>query len=116
MVARLRTNARRLRFSLLFPPAPPQPLLTRAPECVIIVPVSAVQLARTSRMDRALPRSPASWPAFLWSAALFTGPSSASADVPRFASLLGLIVLPAVLLYPCLGFRLFEPDESRYAQ
>jgi 4-amino-4-deoxy-L-arabinose transferase-like glycosyltransferase len=27
-----------------------------------------------------------------------------------------LLVLPAVLLYPCLSFHLFEPDESRYAQ
>ncbi|MFO0928322.1 MAG: glycosyltransferase family 39 protein [Gemmataceae bacterium] len=27
-----------------------------------------------------------------------------------------LVVLPAVLLYPCLNFHLFEPDESRYAQ
>jgi 4-amino-4-deoxy-L-arabinose transferase-like glycosyltransferase len=27
-----------------------------------------------------------------------------------------LLLVPAVLLYPCLGFRLFEPDESRYAE
>jgi 4-amino-4-deoxy-L-arabinose transferase-like glycosyltransferase len=27
-----------------------------------------------------------------------------------------LILIPGVLLYPCLGFHLFEPDESRYAQ
>jgi 4-amino-4-deoxy-L-arabinose transferase-like glycosyltransferase len=27
-----------------------------------------------------------------------------------------LIVVPAVLLYPCMAFPLFEPDEGRYAQ
>src|SRR5262249_46809437 len=27
-----------------------------------------------------------------------------------------LLVVPAILLYPRLDFRLFEPDESRYAQ
>jgi 4-amino-4-deoxy-L-arabinose transferase-like glycosyltransferase len=27
-----------------------------------------------------------------------------------------LLVLPALLLYPCLKFHLFEPDESRYAE
>jgi 4-amino-4-deoxy-L-arabinose transferase-like glycosyltransferase len=27
-----------------------------------------------------------------------------------------LLVLPAVLLYPCLSFQLFEPDEGRYAE
>jgi 4-amino-4-deoxy-L-arabinose transferase-like glycosyltransferase len=31
-------------------------------------------------------------------------------------SLLLLIILPALLLYPTLGFPLFEPDESRYAE
>ena len=32
------------------------------------------------------------------------------------AWLLDLAALPALLLYPCLAFHLFEPDESRYAQ
>ena len=34
----------------------------------------------------------------------------------RLPSLLLLIVLPALLLYPTLSFRLLEPDEGRYAQ
>jgi 4-amino-4-deoxy-L-arabinose transferase-like glycosyltransferase len=34
----------------------------------------------------------------------------------RWTSLLLLIVLPGVLLYPCLAFPLFEPDEGRYAE
>jgi 4-amino-4-deoxy-L-arabinose transferase-like glycosyltransferase len=30
--------------------------------------------------------------------------------------LLVLLILPGLLLYPCLSFYLFEPDEGRYAQ
>src|SRR5688572_7207817 len=72
--------------------------------------------ARITRMDRALPRSLLGWPSFLWSAVAFAGPSSAEAAPPRRSAVIWLLVLPAVLLYPCLGFHLFEPDESRYAQ
>jgi hypothetical protein len=63
-----------------------------------------------------LPRTLSDWPGFFWSRVLFAGPSSASEHRPRLASILLLIVLPGLLLYPCLAFRLFEPDESRYAQ
>ncbi len=64
-------------------------------------------------------------------AVLFPGPSTATqarraseghVPIPRSRfglvskALIPLIVLPGLLLYPCLGFRLFEPDESRYAQ
>lgn len=53
--------------------------------------------------------------AWLWSRILF--PAAAPVpDRPRWAALLLLLVLPAILLYPCLGFHLFEPDEGRYAQ
>jgi hypothetical protein len=69
-----------------------------------------------SRMDRALPTTPLGWPAFLWSGVLFAGPSSAERSPLSLRSVAWLLVLPAVLLYPCVGFRLFEPDESRYAQ
>ena len=34
----------------------------------------------------------------------------------RWPSVLLLVVLPGVLLYPCLSFHLFEPDEGRYAE
>jgi 4-amino-4-deoxy-L-arabinose transferase-like glycosyltransferase len=47
---------------------------------------------------------------------LFAGPSPAAPEPARPAALLVLLALPGLLLYPCLGFRLFEPDESRYAQ
>jgi 4-amino-4-deoxy-L-arabinose transferase-like glycosyltransferase len=34
----------------------------------------------------------------------------------RWKSLLLLIVLPGLLLYPCRSFPLFDPDEGRYAE
>jgi 4-amino-4-deoxy-L-arabinose transferase-like glycosyltransferase len=67
-------------------------------------------------MDRALPTTPLGWPAYLWSAVLFAGPSSAEAPPLTWRPLAWLVVLPGLLLYPCVGFYLFEPDESRYAQ
>ena len=62
------------------------------------------------------PRTLFAWPSFIWSHVLFPGPTP---DVPgrlRAGPLLVLIVLPAVLLYPCMSFHLLEPDESRYAE
>jgi 4-amino-4-deoxy-L-arabinose transferase-like glycosyltransferase len=64
----------------------------------------------------------AAWPAALvpcarrlWTHVLF--PGTADADCrPRARSLALLAVLPALLLYPCLKFRLLEPDEGRYAE
>src|SRR3712207_6910541 len=50
---------------------------------------------------------------FLWSRVLFPG-TAAVAPGPRWGALLVLLILPGVLLYPCLSFRLFEPDEGRY--
>jgi 4-amino-4-deoxy-L-arabinose transferase-like glycosyltransferase len=51
----------------------------------------------------------------VWSRTLFAG-ASASPQRPNFRSLFVLIALPALLLYPCLQFRLLEPDEGRYAE
>jgi 4-amino-4-deoxy-L-arabinose transferase-like glycosyltransferase len=56
------------------------------------------------------------WIRHLWTGLLFAGPSSATEGWPRPAFLAVLLILPALLLYPYLGFHLFEPDESRYAQ
>jgi 4-amino-4-deoxy-L-arabinose transferase-like glycosyltransferase len=54
---------------------------------------------------------------FLWSRVLFPG---SAAGTPRAANSvrnwLILLALPAILLYPCLSFHLFEPDEGRYAE
>jgi 4-amino-4-deoxy-L-arabinose transferase-like glycosyltransferase len=35
---------------------------------------------------------------------------------PKLREFAWLAIVPAVLLYPCLSFWLFEPDEGRYAQ
>jgi hypothetical protein len=62
-----------------------------------------------------LPRRLAQWPPFLWTRVLF--PGRAPEPGPwRWGPLLVLLALPAALLYPSLGFHLFEPDESRYAE
>src|SRR5262245_40951120 len=61
------------------------------------------------------PRCLAGWPAYLFSHVLFPGPSTAGGR-PRLPAVLLLVALPALLLYPWLGFRLLEPDEGRYAQ
>jgi 4-amino-4-deoxy-L-arabinose transferase-like glycosyltransferase len=34
----------------------------------------------------------------------------------RWRGVLWLVVIPGALLYPCLSFLLFEPDEGRYAE
>jgi 4-amino-4-deoxy-L-arabinose transferase-like glycosyltransferase len=52
---------------------------------------------------------------FLWSRIVFPG-RPASPEPPPRAALLVLLVLPGLLLYPCLSFYLFEPDEGRYAE
>ncbi|HEX3150242.1 MAG TPA: glycosyltransferase family 39 protein [Gemmataceae bacterium] len=61
------------------------------------------------------PRSFVAWMPYLWSRVLFPSPQATPVGV-RLPALLLLIVLPALLLYPTLSFRLLEPDEGRYAQ
>jgi hypothetical protein len=66
----------------------------------------------------AAPPWPRSLPAclvYLWSRVLFPG-RPAPPEAPPRAALLVLLVLPGLLLYPCLSFYLFEPDEGRYAE
>jgi 4-amino-4-deoxy-L-arabinose transferase-like glycosyltransferase len=46
---------------------------------------------------------------------LFPGTATAASRL-RWRALLFLLILPGALLYPCLSFRLFEPDEGRYAE
>lgn len=71
-----------------------------------------------SSPERTAPRSLLGWLPVCWSRFLFPGTVSLSplASRPSPLALFVLILLPALLLYPCLGFRLFEPDESRYAE
>ncbi|HJZ94170.1 MAG TPA: glycosyltransferase family 39 protein, partial [Gemmataceae bacterium] len=61
------------------------------------------------------PRHLLTWVPFLWSQVLFPG-TQATPTAIRWPSLLILLVLPALLLYPTLSFHLLEPDEGRYAQ
>jgi 4-amino-4-deoxy-L-arabinose transferase-like glycosyltransferase len=61
------------------------------------------------------PRHLLDWMPYLWSRVLFPGTQKTPTAV-RVPSLLILIVLPALLLYPTLSFFLLEPDEGRYAQ
>src|SRR5438093_6297464 len=62
-----------------------------------------------------LPRSFLAWLPFLWSRVLFPGKAEA-AGCWRWRSLLVLLFVPGVVLYPCMNFYLFEPDEGRYAE
>jgi 4-amino-4-deoxy-L-arabinose transferase-like glycosyltransferase len=64
---------------------------------------------------QALPRSLLACLPVLWTQVLFPGPSLRPGRW-RWRSVLLLLILPGVLLYPCTSFYLFEPDEGRYAQ
>lgn len=55
------------------------------------------------------------WLPFVWTRVLFAGAAPHSGEV-GYKSFALLFVLSGVLLYPCLSFHLFEPDEGRYAQ
>jgi 4-amino-4-deoxy-L-arabinose transferase-like glycosyltransferase len=63
----------------------------------------------------AWPRSVTALPRHVWSHMLFPG-QRPSAQPWRWSAVLVLLVLPACLLYPCMSFYLFEPDEGRYAE
>src|SRR5262249_44204379 len=52
---------------------------------------------------------------FAWARVLFPGQAPPSTPL-RWQNLLLVLLLPGMLLYPCLGFHLFEPDEGRYAE
>jgi 4-amino-4-deoxy-L-arabinose transferase-like glycosyltransferase len=68
-----------------------------------------------SRRTIGLPPSLTAWLPYLWSSVVFPGRAPADRSF-RWKGLLLLLVLPGALLYPCLSFRLFEPDEGRYAE
>src|SRR5262245_20009603 len=62
-----------------------------------------------------LPRSFFACLPVLWSRVLF--PGAAEPGGPwRWRPFLWLILLSGLLLYPCMSYYLFEPDEGRYAQ
>src|SRR5437764_4043728 len=65
--------------------------------------------------DLCFPPDVRRWLPFLWSKILFPG-AARPLEPPRLWSVLLLLVVPGVFLYPCLSFHLFEPDEGRYAE
>ena len=60
-------------------------------------------------------RSVLDWGPHLWTRVLFPGEADTRTRV-RPLSLLFVLLLPAILLYPTRAFYLLEPDEGRYAQ
>src|ERR1700730_10410091 len=62
-----------------------------------------------------LPQSFLAYLPYIWSRVLFAG-HARSAERVRGRALLFLLIVPGALLYPCLSFLLFEPDEGRYAE
>src|SRR5262245_3448516 len=61
------------------------------------------------------PRSLPDWLRHLFTRVLFPGAPDPNTRV-RWLSLAVVLLLPAAILYPTLGFHLLEPDEGRYAQ
>src|SRR5260370_39579127 len=74
----------------------------------IIESLPTIQIPKSSR-------SLFSYPSFLWSQVLFPGESKPLSGF-RWQSFLILLLASGALLYPCLSFYLFEPDEGRYAE
>ncbi|MEO2088535.1 MAG: glycosyltransferase family 39 protein, partial [Gemmataceae bacterium] len=65
--------------------------------------------------DDVSPCTPVEWVRQFWNGVLF--PAAADPhNAIRPLSLLLVLILPAMLLYPCRSFHLLEPDEGRYAQ
>jgi 4-amino-4-deoxy-L-arabinose transferase-like glycosyltransferase len=55
------------------------------------------------------------WLPVVWSQVLFPGAAPGAAPM-AWRPFAFLFILSGVLLYPCMSFHLFEPDEGRYAQ
>src|SRR5258708_4956052 len=56
------------------------------------------------------------WLPWFWSRVFFPGARQTTPTTTRPLGLFLVLFVPALLLYPQMGFPLFEPDESRYAQ
>jgi 4-amino-4-deoxy-L-arabinose transferase-like glycosyltransferase len=55
------------------------------------------------------------WLPMLWTHVLFGGPAATVEPLRTWPSVF-IFLVSGVLLYPCISFPLFEPDEGRYAQ
>ncbi|HEV3437795.1 MAG TPA: glycosyltransferase family 39 protein, partial [Gemmata sp.] len=73
--------------------------------------LSGLNQAMNATPDRSL----LGWFRFLFSRVLFPGQPDVNTGVRRGPFLI-VLLLPAAILYPTLGFHLLEPDEGRYAQ
>ena len=62
--------------------------------------------------DPARPASALGWLPHLWRTVLFPGAADTRTAIKPL-SLLLVLLLPAVLLYPTRSFYLLEPDEGR---
>ena len=58
-----------------------------------------------------LPARAIDWLPFLWTRVLFPA-AAGRAGAWRWRPFLLVLFVPAVLLYPCLSFALFEPDAE----
>src|SRR5438128_3282043 len=76
---------------------------------------SPTQSPVASSPESAFPRSLGACLGAVWSRVLFPGAAPAAGPW-RWRTFLLLLILPGLLLYPCVCFYLFEPDEGRYAQ
>lgn len=80
--------------------------------------IAEVRASRPLRLpyqeESLLPKTVLGWLPFLWQRVLFPGRAKTEAG-PKWAWWV-FLVLPGLLLYPCMTFPLFEPDEGRYAQ
>lgn len=55
------------------------------------------------------------WLPMLWTRVWFAGPAARFEPLRVWPSVF-IFLVSGVLLYPCMSFPLFEPDEGRYAQ
>jgi 4-amino-4-deoxy-L-arabinose transferase-like glycosyltransferase len=89
--------------------------LQQTEQHAVITPRLTVVAPRSQLTEKELPRTLVGWLVFLWSRVLFPGvPEPATAW--RWKPLVILLLASGALLFPCLSFFLFEPDEGRYAQ
>ena len=89
----------------------------RLKDVIVLDPRTPTPVAQAARLCGPVP-SPGSifgWLPVWWSRVAFPGKAE-TPDVWCWRSFLVIFLIPAALLYPCMSFPLFEPDEGRYAQ
>lgn len=87
------------------------PKVESQPRLTLTVPVKVA----TVETPAETPTTLLGWLPIVWTRVLFAG-RPADLTPMCWRSFVILVVLSGALLYPCLSFHLFEPDEGRYAQ